>query len=114
MKEEIKYVASKQPERILCAATWYCDIELKTDTYNDFRPIGADSGIVSVGHRHANCMYMMTSLFGKRNFEFGKHIQGFLTNHNRFVDREEGAKLFVKNGGKLKYSKSRLFSEDLY
>ena len=29
---------------------------------------------------------------GKRQSEVGKYTQGFLTNLNRFVDREEGQK----------------------
>ena len=53
-------------------------------------------------------------LKGERMFKLGEHVQGFLTNKNRFVDREEGAKIWIANGGELNYSKTQLYSEDLY
>lgn len=61
-------------------------------------------------------MYTMIAITGKRSVEkeCGKYIQGFLTSANRFVDRAEGAEIFVASGGTLKYSSNRLYSEDLY
>ena len=47
-------------------------------------------------------------------FEMGESVQGFLTDKNRFVDRKEGVEIHVLNGGKLNYSSTDLFSEDLY
>lgn len=44
----------------------------------------------------------------------GKSVQGFLTSDNRFLNREEAAKLHIANGGELNYSTDELFSEDLY
>jgi|AntRauTorckE6833_2_1112554.scaffolds.fasta_scaffold00137_37 hypothetical protein len=43
----------------------------------------------------------------------GEHIQGFLTNQNRFVDREEGGKIAFE-AKQTKELKEHLFSEDLY
>lgn len=42
--------------------------------------------------------------------------QGFVTSSGRFVDREEAAKIALESGQieELKYSKTKLFSEDLY
>ena len=39
--------------------------------------------------------------------------KGFLTNTNRFVDREEGGKIAF-DAGQIKEETKRLFSEDLY
>jgi hypothetical protein len=60
----------------------------------------------------------MTSLTGLRTCEIGEdcsgeHIQAFLTSKNRFVDREEGAKIHRENGHQTDFE-NRLFSEDLY
>lgn len=53
---------------------------------------------------------------GKKQCEVGEEIQGFLTNKNRFVDREEAAKiaLAAQQIDCLQYSKTKLYSEDLY
>lgn len=101
-------------EQILCAAIWYRDLELKEifDAY--VLPVNLDKGIVFCGHRHPHCMYSMCSITGLRQCDAGYEVQGFLTSKNRFVDREEGARIHVQNGGKLNYSTRQLYSEDLY
>ena len=60
-------------------------------------------------------MYTMVSITGIRSVEseVGDYIQGFLTSKNRFVDREEGARIQIANGHKIDFE-NRLFSEDLY
>lgn len=100
----------KNKEYILCAAVWYKEIEPRAT----IRPINTPGGVVLCGFRHGDVISQISILTGKRQFELGKHVQGFLTNKNRFVDREEGAKIFIDNGGELKYSKYKLYSEDLY
>ena len=103
-------------ERIICAAIWYKDFPLIKDDILDqgfIRPINCDRGIVFCGHRHHNCLYQMVAITGKYQHEIGEEIQGFLTSKNRFVDRREGAKIHIENGGTVEYS-SQLFSEDLY
>lgn len=103
-------------ENIICAANWYKDFPLVDDDMpvGFSRPINCDRGIVLSGHRHHNCMYQMVAITGKYQHQIGEEIQGFLTNKNRFVDRIEGAEIFIENGGVLGYSKDRLYSEDLY
>ena len=100
-------------EKIICSAIWYK--ELNTPVY---RPVNIESGVVVCGHRHPHCIHTLVALTGKRSVEkeVGKYTQGFLTNTNRFVDREEGAKIALESGQieKLNYSKTRLYSEDLY
>ena len=105
-------------EYILCAAIWYLDIPLKKVFDGNVLPINCDKGLVFCGFRHPHCMYTMCSVTGLRSVTFaedgvGEHIQGFLTSHNRFVDRVEGAALHITNGGKLHYN-DQLYSEDLY
>lgn len=97
-------------ETILCAAIWYKEVNPRAT----HRPINTPGGIVLCGYRHGDIISQVLPLAGKRQFELGEHIQGFLTNKNRFVDREEGAEIFISNGGILKYSKTKLYSEDLY
>ena len=103
-------------ERILCAAIWYKEIELKKDIPSDLlRPYNCDCGIVFSGHRHPHCLYQMIAITGLTQHEAGEEIQGFLTNLNRFVDRKEGAQIAIDNKqiDKLNYG-NKLYSEDLY
>lgn len=108
------------PEQIICAAIWYQDLVLIRPEVLEgrgFRPFNVDKGIVFSGWRHHNCLYQMVAMTGKRECEVGESIQGFLTNKNRFVDREEAMQIALKVGqveeGKT-YNENRLFSEDLY
>jgi len=103
-------------EEILCAAIWYKDIPIKKEVPNSvLLPVNCDKGLVFCGYRHNHCMYTMVAVTGLRSVEteVGEYVQGFLTNKNRFVDREEGAKIHQSNGHKTDFE-NRLFSEDLY
>lgn len=100
-------------EKIICAAIWWMDYPIIKDI-DTARPTNIITGIVFCGHRHHNCLHTMSSITGKADYEMGKSIQGFLTNKNRFVTREEGAKIHIANGGELSYSSKQLYSEDLY
>ena len=105
-------------EYILCSAIWYKHLSLEKPEILEirgYRPYNVDEGIVFCGWRHPNCMYSMVSLTGKRSVpsEVGESIQGFLTNKNRFVDREEGG-VIAYNAGQTKKIKKYLFSEDLW
>jgi len=104
-------------EYILCAAVWYMEIPIKKELSFEaaVRPVNCDRGLVFCGYRHAHCMYTMVSVTGLRSVEseVGNYVQGFLTSKNRFVDREEGAKIHIANGHKIDFE-HRLFSEDLY
>jgi hypothetical protein len=104
-------------EKLVCAANWYLDFPVIKDDITSIgfvRPINCDRGIVFCGLRHHNCMYAAIAITGKYQHELGEEIQGFITTKNRFVDREEGALLWLASGGTLEYSDKRLFSEDLY
>lgn len=109
-KKEIEKTI-KISEKIICSANWYKD--LPTPVY---KPNNIEKGIVFCGHRHVHCLHQMIAITGKRQCEAGEEIQGFLTDTNRFVDREEAAKIAIGSGQikKLKYSSKHLYSEDLY
>ncbi len=103
-------------EYILCSAIWYKELELKVPEVlriNGFSPFNIDTGIVFCGWRHPNCLYQMVALTGKKNYEAGESVQGFLTSKNRFVNRAEGGSIAFKSG-QTKELKNRLFSEDLW
>lgn len=99
---------SKEKERVLCAAIWYKDFDAPVHTVTNL-----NKGVVMCGFRHGLIIGQCTQLLGKRQFEMGKYVQGFLTTKNRFLDREEAHKLFKDNGGIPEF-KDELYSEDLY
>ena len=104
-------------EQIVCAAIWYKDFPLvKDDPIPDgfIRPFNCERGIVFCGLRHHNCLYQMIAITGKTQHQAGEEIQGFLTTKNRFVDRKEGALIWIAQGGTVEYHSDQLFSEDLY
>lgn len=111
-----KKLFKKEAERIICSAIWYKDFPLlNNDIPNDLvRPKNCDRGIVFSGQRHPHCLYQMVAITGKSQHEAGEEIQGFLTSENRFVDRKEAGQIHIDNGGKLSYSSTELYSEDLY
>lgn len=104
-------------EKILCAAIWYMNIPVVKEI-PQVRPKNIDRGIVVLGHRHGQCIWTTASLTGLRtctNGEdcTGEHEQGFLTNTNRFVDRQEAAKIAFA-AGQIEKEIQTLYSEDLY
>lgn len=104
-------------EYILCAAIWYKEIPLKREI-PQVRPKNIDKGIVVTGHRHGQCIWTVVCLTGLRTVDkaadaTGDHEQGFLTNTNRFVSREEAAKIAFA-AGQTKEELQILYSEDLY
>jgi hypothetical protein len=106
-------------EQIICSAIWYKTLALKMPEALEgrgTRPYNISEGIVFSGWRHHNCMYQMVAITGLTDFQAGHGEQGFLTNKNRFVDREEGAKIALACGQieKLEFSSKDLYSEDLY
>lgn len=103
-------------EYILCAAIWYKDIPLVKPSVLDnrgIRPYNIDRGIVFCGWRHPNCIYQKYAITGLRDAESGENEQGFLTNKNRFVNREEAA-IIAFNAGQITKELNTLYSEDLY
>jgi hypothetical protein len=98
-------------ERIICSAIWYKDFPTPV-----YRPVNVEKGIVFCGLRHPHCLHQANAMTGKRQAEHGEYIQGFLTNKNRFVDREEAAVIALACGQieKLEYSSKSLYSEYLF
>lgn len=97
-------------EYILCAAIWY-----KEQSTGYLLPTNCETGVVICGHRHPHCIASFIALTGKRSVlpECGEYTQGFLTNRNRFVDREEGGRIAFE-ASQTEMLKETLFSEDLY
>lgn len=103
-------------EKIICAAVWYKEMDLKKDLPAHSRnPINCEEGIVFCGHRHGQCIFSMVALTGLRQCEAGEEIQGFLTNKNRFVNRIEAAEIAITSQQITKTNwGNELYSEDLY
>ena len=96
-------------EYITCSAIWFDDGEKHI-----FEPVNIETGFVVSGHRHHNCFNTMKILSNDIHTHVNfKKEQGFLTNLNRFVDREEAAKIAYK-AGQINTQITRLYSEDLY
>lgn len=81
----------------------------------------ADTGQVYYGHRHHQCISAandeMSWKMSREQMKDIKLIQGFITNENRFVDREEAFVIALKNNQILKDSENygrKLYSENLY
>lgn len=96
-------------EYILCAATWFDD-----GKEHSFQPYNIPSGLVLCGWRHGSIFPQIGGLVKERQ-ELGifEKDQGFLTNLNRFVNREEAAEIAFESG-QIKEKLKRLHSEDLY
>lgn len=73
-----------------------------------------DGGCIIRGQRHSDCLVAI----GLRGWEHRRSIQGFVTSHNRFVDRAEAMLLQLAAGipsaAPGGYRGAILFSEDLY
>jgi len=108
-------------ERILCAAIWYKEIPLKK-VIDGVLPKNCDRGVVVCGYRHGQCMWVMGCLTGLRSVTnapdgVGDYEQGFLTNKNRFVGREEALQIALRENQVINIPEvrgNRLHSEDLY
>ena len=105
-------------EKILCAAVWYKDLEMKKDIPTEsYLPSNLNQGIVFYGYRHGQCIYSKCMITGLRDAESGEYIQGFLTSQNRFVDRKEALQIALSENQIKDLSEIRgdsLYSEDLY
>lgn len=96
-------------EYILCAAIWFDDGKEYA-----FQPKNITTGLVFCGFRHGCIFQQIGGTVGYRK-ELGiyEKEQGFLTNRNRFVDREEAAKIALQ-ANQIAEPLTMLFSEDLY
>jgi len=99
-------------EYILCAAIWY-----KKFPSTVYGPCNVAKGVVLCGHRHADIIHQHVSLMQKRQSDMGSHVQGFLTSHNRFLNREEALQVALAANQVKDLNAVRgesLYSEDLY
>jgi hypothetical protein len=105
-------------EKILCAAVWYKEIPIinKDVPLDRYLPKNVDKGVVFCGLRHGQCIYSKSAVTGLRDAECGEYIQGFLTNKNRFVDRQEAWKIAEKENQITRQGGTygTLYSENLY
>lgn len=71
------------------------------------------NGQILIGRCHSDIIHQYYPTMGK--FRSDRDIQGFVDENNRFLTREEAAKIALecKQIKKLKYSKTELYSEDL-
>jgi len=99
-------------ELILCASIHFDDGKVYAN-----QPKNIETGIVLSGHRHG-CIFPQLRFGHREDITEGELgiidiVQGFLTNKNRFVTREEAEEIAF-NEGQIKEKKGRLYSEDLY
>lgn len=100
-------------EYIICAAIWYKDLPSQT-----FLPKNIEYGMIVCGYRHPHCIDIVKILSGLRTVQIapdgvGSTITGFLTNTNKFVNREEAAHIAYL-AGQISEPSDKLFSEDIY
>jgi len=100
-------------EYITCSAIWYKELPTMK-----FLPTNVDKGLVICGHRHGHCINTLSTMSKLRTVTLapdgvGEHEQGFLTSHNRFVDRKEGGEIAFA-AKQTEELKTFLFSEDIY
>jgi hypothetical protein len=106
-------------EKIYCSAIWYKDFNPKFLLRN---PENITEGVVILGHRHGDIIKNFNNLTGLRTVtngenSCGEYVQGFLTNKNRFVDREEAADIAIKANQIIdlgRFNSKYLYSEDIY
>lgn len=100
------YLGYAQPEKVLCAAVWYQKDELTTNCL----PHNIGYGIVLSGFAHQQVINAMAEVGVKHG------VSGFLTSHNRFIDREDAMIMARANGQIVRdipADSASLFSEDL-
>lgn len=96
-------------EYLLCAAIWFDDGK----KYRH-QPFNIKTGLVFCGWRHACIFQQIGGIVGERqNLGIHEREQGFLTNTNRFVGREEAGQIAFQSG-QIKTKTDHLFSEDVW
>ncbi len=112
MPANSRSVLKKVSEYILCAAVHYDDGKVY-----EHQPRNIKTGIVIAGRRHHNCL-LTGFILAKGKLKKADQVQGFLTNTDRFVNREE-AFCIAKAADQLLYKcegdgPQSLISEDLW
>ncbi len=107
---------SETSERIVCSAILANDGKKRVH-----QPTNIPFGVVVCGLRHSACFELLSLM--KDSINQYVLVQGFITNYNRFLDREEALRV-AKNAGQLRENedayehesknRTKLYSEDLY
>lgn len=82
-------------EFIICSAIWIKDFK----SYDD-NPINISTGLVVSGRRHNNCFATFKLINPDFNFTKDNIVCGFITNTNKFLNREE-AFVVAQNNNQL-------------
>lgn len=108
--------APKSSERIACSA-----IHVNDGVTYASQPVNITTGMVFCGLRHFNCFPAIHKAFLGCTLPGGsageeKQVQGFVTTHNRFVDRDEALAIARAAGQQLLRGENItwLSSEDLW
>ena len=102
-------------EKIICAAIHYHD-----GINHPHQPINISTGFIVCGRGHHNCVAtvsVLTSVSAAGLLRKMDKTEGFLTDTNRFLNREMARAVAFEAGqlaGKDVQSKTKLYSEDLY
>lgn len=101
---------NKKQEYIICAAIWFHD-----GIKYPHQPLPVEEGFVVCGRRHHNCYMTVSAIKSEdvKDTRFFDDTQGFLTNLDRFVKRDE-AGIIACLSGQIDKPTECLFSEDLY
>jgi len=88
-------------EKVICAAILFPNLSAELPNFDKekvyHQPSNVEKGaIVLCGWRHGCIISQFWALTNKRVPET-KSVQGFLTNHNRFLDRAEALELVRQN-----------------
>ena len=98
-------------ERIISSAILFKDEKIYA-----YQPINISSGFVVTGYRHSNIYTTMAILCPDLSYKKIKRLEGFLTDKNRFITRDEAYDLATENGQFIADGRlyKQLYSEDLW
>lgn len=95
MVDEIRlkaHLENGEREYIMCAA-----IHVDDGIDYMFQPYNIDKGLVYCGWRHPCILQQIPKEIKKKGPQEKTIVQGFLTNKNRFLNREESKEVCIKN-----------------
>lgn len=114
MENILNFETLKEIETILCAAIYVNDLQKYAH-----QPTNIVTGFVVSGYRHCCCLETIKQIYkNQEDFKKFEIVQGFLTNHFRFVTRTEAFQI-AKNANQIISDLfledfASLVSEDLY
>lgn len=109
---------NNEKEYVAFSAVWFKTYPRLKKIDNAFvLPLNLTTGLVFYGLCHAHCYYTACEVSGKRTCQLGDREEGFVTNKNKFVNREEAFIIAVKQNQILDLNNTRgktLYSEDIF